>query len=157
ADRLQGVLEARRVTGYEIVSGAPSHSFASPKDRFALVTADDVFGQRTHHASSKKKRAKDALLGGVADWSQLAAGDYLVHQKHGVGRYQGLKRLAIGSAGIELDALHIEYDGGTLYLPVYRLGEVQRYVGAEGHAPKIDKLGGQTWEATRSKVARHVR
>ncbi|HSD87743.1 MAG TPA: DEAD/DEAH box helicase, partial [Kofleriaceae bacterium] len=55
------------------------------------------------------------------------------------------------------DALHLEYDGGTLYLPVYRLGEVQRYVGAEGHAPKIDKLGGVTWEATQSKVKRHVR
>ena len=51
-----------------------------------------MFGQRTHHATKQRKRAKDALLGGVADLSQLAAGDYLVHQRHGVGRYQGLKR-----------------------------------------------------------------
>ncbi|HUS27437.1 MAG TPA: DEAD/DEAH box helicase, partial [Kofleriaceae bacterium] len=71
-----------------------------------------------------------------------------------------LQTTAVGAPtpkATEIDALHHEYDGGTLYLPVYRLGEVQRYVGAEGHAPKIDKLGGVTWEATQSKVKRHVR
>jgi transcription-repair coupling factor (superfamily II helicase) len=142
--------------GVTIVSGAPAHAFASLHDRIALVTAADVFGERVHHAASNKKRAKDALLGGVSDWSQLSPGDHLVHQRHGVGRYQGLKRLAVVGSS-EVDCLQLEYDGGTLYLPVYRLGEVQRYVGAEGHAPRLDKLGGQTWEATQSKVARHVR
>ncbi|HEY0989611.1 MAG TPA: transcription-repair coupling factor, partial [Kofleriaceae bacterium] len=185
SDRLFGVLAARgidvrlaapgerpgSVDGVTLVAGAPSHSFASPRDGIAVVTAADVFGQRTHHAQSKRRRAKDALLGGVGDFSQLAAGDYLVHQRHGVGRYHGLKRLAVGATSLlastavgaaapqlqEVDTLQLEYDGGTLYLPVYRLGEVQRYVGAEGHAPRLDKLGGQTWEVTRSKVARHVR
>jgi len=170
SDRLFGVLEARGIpvrlaatgelpgalSGISIVSGAPAHSFASPKDGIAVVTAADVFGQRTHHPSARKKQAKDALLGGVSDWSQLAVGDHLVHQKHGVGRYQGLERLSVVGAP-QLDALKLEYDGGTLYLPVYRLGEVQRYVGAEGHAPRLDKLGGLTWLTTTSKVARHVR
>jgi transcription-repair coupling factor (superfamily II helicase) len=154
-DRLQGVLAARGVVGVHTVAGVLSHSFASVKDGIAFVTADDIFGERTHRPSAKKRRAKDALLGGVADWSQLAPGDFLVHQKHGVGKYLGLEKLAFKD--VQIDALKLEYDGGTLYLPVYRLGEVQRYVGAEGHAPKIDKLGGVTWEATRSKVSRHVR
>ena len=168
-ERLLGVLTARGVAvrvaaagerptehpGVTLIAGTPAHSFASEKDGVAVVTASDIFGERVHHPSSRKKRARDALLGSVSDWSQLAAGDYLVHQKHGVGRYHGLKRLTVGA--VDIDALHLEYDGGTLYLPVYRLGEVQRYVGAEGHAPKIDKLGGVTWEATRSKVSRHVR
>jgi transcription-repair coupling factor (superfamily II helicase) len=169
-DRLLGVLTARGITvrtaqpderplaqpGVTLVAGAPSYSFASPKDGVALVTTADVFGPRTHHATTQKKRARDALLGGVSDWSQLAAGDHLVHQRHGVGRYQGLERLAVVGA-TEVDCLKLEYDGGNLYLPVYRLGEVQRYVGAEGHAPRLDKLGGITWEATQSKVKRHVR
>ena len=142
------------------------------------MTAADVFGQRTHHAQRQRKRARDALLGGVGDFSMLSPGDYLVHQRHGVGRYQGLEKIEVGAPSREgvnlaalprdspvggkigplwIDALKLEYDGGTLYLPVYRLGEVQRYVGAEGHAPRLDKLGGQTWELTRSKVARHIR
>jgi transcription-repair coupling factor (superfamily II helicase) len=170
-DRLHGVLTARGLDvrlaepgerpgghdGVTLIDGAPSLGFASTKDGVAIVTAADVFGQRTHHAQSKRRRAKDALLGSVGDFSQLAAGDYLVHQRHGVGRYHGLKKLAIAAGKQEIDTLQLEYDGGTLYLPVYRLGEVQRYVGAEGHAPRLDKLGGVTWEATRSKVARHVR
>ena len=185
SDRLFGVLAARgiavrlaapgerpgAVDGVTLVAGAPAHGFASRRDGIALVTAADVFGQRTHHVQRQRKRAKDALLGGVGDFSMLSPGDYLVHQRHGVGRYHGLEKIAVGAVSLlqtsaigaaapamqQIDALRLEYDGGTLYLPVYRLGEVQRYVGAEGHAPRLDKLGGQTWEATRSKVARHVR
>ncbi len=156
-DRLAGVLEARGVTDVKLTSGTPAHAFASTKDKVALVTGDLIFGTRTHHARNSKKKARDALLGGVSDWSQLAAGDYLVHQRHGVGRYQGLKKLTVGSPPIELDALHLVYEDGTLYLPVYRVSEVQRYVGAEGHPPRLDKLGGVTWEATQSKVSRVVR
>ncbi|MDX2090014.1 MAG: transcription-repair coupling factor [Kofleriaceae bacterium] len=184
-DRLHGVLAARgfdvRIAqpgerpaitdGVSIVPGVPAHGFASVRDGVAFVTAADVFGQRTHHGKNARKKAKEALLGGVSDFSQLAPGDYLVHQKHGVGRYVGLEKLAVGTVSIlqttavgaatpelvKIDALKLEYDGGTLYLPVYRLGEVQRYVGAEGHAPKLDKLGGVTWEATTSKVKRHIR
>ncbi|MFN0250495.1 MAG: transcription-repair coupling factor [Kofleriaceae bacterium] len=171
-ERLQGVLAARGVLDQlELVSGTPIGSFASVRDGIALVTTQDIFGQRTHHARSQRKKAKDALLGGVGDFSQLTPGDYLVHQKHGVGKYLGLEKLAVGTVSIlqtsaigaiappltQIDALKLEYDGGTLYLPVYRLGEVQRYVGAEGHAPRLDKLGGVTWEATTSKVARHIR
>ena len=93
-DRLHGVLTARGIglgSTVTIVPGAPAHGFASVRDGIAVVTAADVFGQRTHHGKAKK-RAKDALLGGVSDFSQLAAGDYLVHQRHGVGRYHGLGR-----------------------------------------------------------------
>ena len=171
-DRLAGVLDQRGVADVRLVAGTPAHAFASVSDHVALVTGDLIFGARTHHAGNRKKKAKDALLGGVSDWSQLGVGDYLVHQKHGVGKYLGLKKIAVGTVSLldtvavgiikrppqhEIDALQLEYDGGTLYLPVYRLGEVQRYVGAEGHAPRIDKLGGITWEATQSKVSRTVR
>ncbi len=168
-DRLLGVLDGRGIAvrladaherpgatpGTTIFRATPTQSFAARADRLAVVTAADVFGARTHHASGKaSKRAKDALLGGVSDFGQLAPGDFLVHQRHGVGKYHGLKRIV--TSGAELDTLQLEYDGGTLYLPVYRLGEVQRYVGAEGSAPRLDKLGGVTWEVTRTKVARHV-
>ena len=141
------------------------HAITSRSSPRLIFGAADTPRQRA-------KKAKDALLGGVSDWSQLGVGDFLVHQRHGVGKYLGLKKIAVGTVSLldtvavgiikrppqhEIDALQLEYDGGTLYLPVYRLGEVQRYVGAEGHSPRIDKLGGMTWEATQSKVSRTVR
>ena len=168
-DRLMGVLAARGIAvrvaapgerptqqlGVTIVTGALAHGFAAPEDGVAVIPAQSIFGQRVHHVTGKRKRARDALLGSVGDFSQLSPGDYLVHQRHGVGRYVELAKLdVVGAANVE--TLKLEYDGGTLYLPVYRLGEVQRYVGAEGHAPKLDKLGGVTWEITRTKVERHV-
>lgn len=180
ADRLVGLLEgyglaAERAEAFapdpevaKVVIAPLSASFKSPDDGVLALGAGDIFGAKRAAPRSKSasKKAKDALLGGVGDFSQLAVGDYLVHQLHGVGRYRGLAKLAVGGSAIEaaarqgdarlLDFLHLEYDGGMLYLPVFRLGEVQRYVGAEGHAPRLDKLGGVTWEKAKGKVARHV-
>ena len=153
ADRVAGLLSQFRI---EIVHGSLSGGFASPADRLTVISTAQIFGpKRAAPRTRASKRARDALLGGVADFSQLSVGDYLVHQLHGVGRYQGLVKLPIGQTPI--DFLHLVYDGGTLYLPVFRLGEVQRYVGAEGHEPRIDRLGGLTWEKARTKASRQVR
>ncbi len=137
-----------------VVIAPLSASFVSRADGVALVSSADVFGaKKAAPRRSASKKARDALLGGVGDFSQLVGGDYLVHQLHGVGRYRALVKLP-GTGPI--DFLHLEYEGGMLYLPVYRLGEVQRYVGAEGHAPRLDRLGGATWEKARAKVSRQV-
>ena len=170
ADRLRGLLEGHGVAADRVerlalpapdpavvqLAVAPlSQSFASPADAVVAIAAGDVFGKKHHgRQRSAARRAKDALLGGVGDFAQLAPGDYLVHQLHGVGRYRGLAKLPVG--GTAIDFLHLEYDGGALYLPVFRLGEVQRYVGAEGHGPRLDKLGGVTWDKAKGKVSRQV-
>ena len=141
-----------------LVRGHLSEGFAAPADKLVLLTDRDIFGARRHTTKRQRaaaKRAREALLGGATDFSQLAPGDFLVHQVHGVGRYLGLHKLPIG--GAPMDFLQIEYSGGQLYLPVYRIGEVQRYVGAEGHKPRIDKLGGITFANSRRKVQAHVR
>src|SRR5690606_17890625 len=83
------------------------------------------------------KRARAALMGSVGDFSQLQPGDHVVHELHGVGQYQGLVKLPATRSGPEIDFLHLEYTGGRLYLPVYRLGEVHRYVGAERQALQL--------------------
>ena len=171
ADRLHGLLEGHGLAADRVeqitrtpdrddpvqIAVAPlSGSFLSAADGLLVITAADVFGIKRHAPRNKSaaKRAKDALLGGVGDFAQLAPGDFLVHQLHGVGRYRGLAKLPLG--GTAIDFLQLEYDGGTLYLPVFRLGEVQRYVGAEGHGPRLDKLGGVTWEKAKGKVTRQV-
>jgi transcription-repair coupling factor (superfamily II helicase) len=141
-----------------LVRGLLSAGFGLPEQRLALIGEDEIFGPRRHGASQQQaaaRRAHKALLGASSDFSTLAAGDHLVHQVHGVGRYEGLKKLPVG--GTLIDFLQLTYDGGNLYLPVYRLSELTRYVGAEGHKPRLDKLGGVTWERARRKVASEVR
>src|SRR5262249_62276070 len=109
-----------------------------------------------------RQSAKHAPPGGAGDFSLLSPGDYLVHQRPGVGRYHGLEKIAVGTVSLlqttaigaavpapqQIDALKLEYDGGTLYLPVYRLREVHRYVGAPGHTPPRPKRRGPTPERT---------
>ena len=141
-----------------LVRGRLSAGFTLPADRVAILSDDDIFGARraqSTHQRQAARRARDALMGGVADFSQLQPGDFVVHRLHGIGQYQGLAKLPLG--GTPIDFLHLAYDGGTLYLPVFRLDEVQRYVGADGLKPRLDKLGGITWEKSRRKAAREVR
>ena len=141
-----------------LVRAPVSAGFTLPGDRTAVVSDDDIFGARRAASTRQKqaaRRAREALLGGVSDFSQLQPGDFVVHRVHGIGHYQGLTKLPV--AGTPIDFLQITYDGGQLYLPVYRLDEVQRYVGAEGQTPRVDKLGGLTWEKSRRKAAAEVR
>ena len=141
-----------------LVRGRLSTGFTLPADRIALLGDEDIFGPRrtvSNRQTQAARRARDALLGGVSDFSQLAPGDFVVHRVHGIGHYQGLTKLPV--AGTPIDFLQLTYDGGQLYLPVYRLDEVQRYVGAEGQKPRLDKLGGVTWEKSRRKAGVEVR
>jgi transcription-repair coupling factor (superfamily II helicase) len=86
----------------------------------------------------------------------LQTGDYVVHVEHGIGRYLGLIHRTVGQNTVDL--LCVEYTGGDkLYLPVYRLNQIQKYSGGEQKEPKIDRLGGQTFAKTKSKVAKAVR
>lgn len=178
AERLEAVLSGRGITcrrhqawpaadpadpvdgAVTLIHGTPTASFASAADQLVVLRCSDVFGAPIREHRATARRAKAALLGNVNDFGELEIGNYLVHQRHGVGRYRGLVRLPMAPPGSGsttlIDFLNLEYDGATLYLPVYRLGEVQRYVGGEGHAPRLDKLGGITWEATRKKVSRHI-
>jgi transcription-repair coupling factor (superfamily II helicase) len=169
ADRLHGLLEghglaADRVERLGVADAvqlmvAPlSQSFASAADGLLAIAAGDVFGKKHHgpRQKSASKRAKDALLGGVGDFAQLAPGDFLVHVDHGIGIYRGLKELAAGGTKSEL--LAIEYLGGDkLFLPVDRLASIQRYGASDGVQPRIDKLGGETWQKTKGKVKASLR
>jgi transcription-repair coupling factor (superfamily II helicase) len=162
------VVEARSVRLEELVPGAPpviyagdlSAGFALGADRLALLTADEVFGPRrrtTVQQRAAARRARKALEGGIGDFSQIEPGGFLVHEMHGIGLYKGLAKLPVTKGGPAIDFLQLEYVGGQLYVPVYRLGEVSRYVGAEGHTPRLDKLGGLTWEKTRRKISVQVK
>src|SRR5690606_32868664 len=120
-----------------------------------FVTEEEVFGTRAHKQRSKKKSRKGRAEAFLEDLRELSPGDFVVHADHGVGRYLGLERKALSLSkseryhGVEaptFEVLVVEYAGGDkLYLPVTRLHQIQKFAGAEGHTPKLDRLGGSTF------------
>ena len=129
-----------------------SRGFALPGEQLAVVTEEEIFGPR-----EKRHRRTDWQEGAALDGlAQLAPGDYLVHAEHGIGTYRGLVELTAG--GMPNEMLRIEYLGGDrLFLPVHRLNLVQRYGGADGVTPRIDRLGGQSWEKAKRNVKKSLR
>jgi transcription-repair coupling factor (superfamily II helicase) len=126
-----------------------SAGFVLPIEGIAVATEEEIFGPR------EKRRARSVWResAAVEALAQLETGDLLVHAEHGIGIYRGLVELEVGRVVSEL--LRIEYAGGDrLFLPVHRLNLVQRYVGADGHAPRLDRLGGRTWEKAKHGVRR---
>ncbi|MCR9094468.1 MAG: transcription-repair coupling factor [bacterium] len=129
-----------------------SEGFVWPDQALAIVTDEEIFGVRQKKRNRTGWREGQSL-DGIA---QLAPGDFLVHHDHGIGIYKGLHELSAGGRSNEL--LAIEYLGGDkLFLPVDRLSRVQRYGAADGVKPRIDKLGGETWEKVRGKVKASLR
>ena len=135
-----------------------SSGFVDATNKISLLTDAEIFGPRKNVSSRQhaaRKRAHKALSGQLASFENLSVGDYIVHEKHGVGVYQGLAKLPMKNDAGEF--LHIHYRDGTLYLPIYRIHEVRCYVGAQGHAPRVDRLGGSTWATKGKAVSRDVR
>ncbi|HEV8246052.1 MAG TPA: transcription-repair coupling factor, partial [Polyangiaceae bacterium] len=165
ADRLAGLLGHRGLPVARLGAGASAERAAlsitvaplargtiAPLEGFVLLTEEEIFGPRAHRPPQGKKRSARAML---EDLRALDPGDFIVHVEHGIGRYLGLQRQLVGGVGVDL--LVVEYAGGDkLFLPVYRLNQIQKYSGGEG-APKLDRLGGQTFGRTKAKVAKRVR
>jgi transcription-repair coupling factor (superfamily II helicase) len=134
-----------------IVTAPLARGVLAPAAGFALITEEEIFGPRAHRPAAKQRSAR-ALL---QDLRALAVGDFVVHVDHGVGRYLGLERRAIGA--VHVDLLVVEYAGGDrLFLPVYRLNQIEKYAGGDT-TPKVDRLGGQTFSKTKARVERRVR
>ena len=130
-----------------IVVGPLSQGFALPADGLVFLAEEEIFGERRHRRRSRPRPVADYLTG----LSQLAAGDYVVHTDHGIARYHGLQHLSV--ADTTGDYLHLEYTGGDkLYVPVERINLVQKYAGADGKEPGLDRLGGQAWERVKRKT-----
>ena len=129
-----------------------SDGFEIPMQKLVVVTEEEIFGKR------ERRRHRTAFKEGVAveGIAQLQPGDFLVHSDHGIGLYRGLGELKAGGTPQEL--LCIEYAGGDkLFLPVHRLNLVSRYAAFEGITPKIDRLGGESWQKARGKVKKSLR
>ena len=140
-----------------VTCGHLVHGIVDDEAQVAVVTGDDLSGQKT---STRDMRKMPARRKKQIDPLELKAGDYVVHEQHGVGRFVEMKQREIGGAVREY--LVLEYGpskrGGPndmLYVPADTLDQVTRYVGGEN--PSLDRLGGGDWTKRKNKARRAVR
>ncbi len=138
--------------GVTVTLGGLSAGFEIPSQKFLLIT------HRYIAAASKRKhrRVKDAKEIGSLD--ELRRGDYVVHEAHGIGIFDGINRIT--NDGVTKDYIKIKYaKTDVLYVPVTQLDLVSRYIGAaaEEGGIKLNRLGGEQWQKTRTRVKRAVK
>jgi len=120
-----------------------------PGSRVAIITEADLTGRR-----SSRRAGPSARRGGPSIFEDLKTGDFVVHEVHGVGVYEGMTRRAIG--GVERDYLLLSYKGGDrLYVPVDQIGTVRQYIG--GETPTLHRLGGADFARSKQRVRSAVR
>ncbi len=151
-DRDFSTERSRRDGKVDLLVGKLSRGFRLQDERLMVVAEEEIFGKRQKRRGLSEVRQKQIL----SSLAELKPGDFMVHLDFGVGTYRGLQHLVLGE--LEGDFLLLEYAGADkLYLPVDRINLVQRYVGAEGVEPKVDRLGGTSWEKAKAKAREAVK
>lgn len=137
------LLRPGRIT---VISGELTAGFRFWNENWLLLTENDIFGMQ------KKRRLHTKNSGAQLQYfSEIKAGDYVVHSVHGIGRYIGVENVLVD--GVHRDYLLLAYAGDDkLYVPVEQVGMLHKYVGNEGQAPRLSKMGGADWKRVQSKA-----
>lgn len=152
--QVRQIIGALDFPAVNFVLSAVSGGFECAELNLAVITEKELLGaekkQRLRRSHSRLQGEK------IESFLDLAAGDYVVHISQGIGRYLGVERLKVGENA--RDYLLIQYAGtDKLYLPVDQLDLIQKYIGSEGKAPKLYKLGGSEWQRVKARVRASVR
>ncbi len=134
-----------------ILTGRLSAGFSWPGLGLFLITEEEIFGSKVHRPRGRRTAAAPFLT----SFRELRPGDFVVHADYGVGEYLGLNHLTVD--GHSTDLLTIRYEpAAKLYVPLYSLDKVQKYTGAEGAPPKVNRLGAPQWQRTKEKVKKDL-
>jgi len=152
--RLEQFFEDKGIVGeenFKIRIGHLQCGFVVDEIRLVLITSREIFGL------ARRRRRRYVREGPpVRSPFELEVGDLVVHVEHGIGRYLGVVPLRID--GKRQEFLAIEYqDGDKLYVPLHQISLVQKYIGVEGFAPRISKLGSPTWQLAKKKAKEAAR
>jgi transcription-repair coupling factor (superfamily II helicase) len=135
-----------------LVDSPLAAGFDLPAARLHWVSESELFGQ-LRLGTGKKKGAQRSRP--PVSFEELNIGDIVVHTSHGLGRYEGLVNIELG--GIANDFFQLVYrDQDKLYVPVDQLKVISKYQGLSETEPKLDKLGGKSWQVRREKVKEEV-
>ena len=164
-ERLREALPASAAEFLVLVDGEISRGFRLPLAGVVVYGETQLFAEPG--TSRRRRRKLGPFLSGIRD---LKVGEFVVHEDHGIGQFVGMRSLGgessqaglppalaeMGAAeALAVEVMEILYAGGkTLLLPLSRLDQIQRYSGIEGFAPRLDKLGGSSWNKTKSRVKR---
>lgn len=130
---------------------ALSHGFQYPDIKFAVIAAPDIFGVTRKKGKTHKKTGEK-----IAAFTDLKVGDFVVHESHGIGIYNGTVRIC--SEGTYRDYLYVQYKGNDkLYIPTDQLDRIQKFIGSDKATPHLNKLGGTEWKRQKAKVKESVK
>jgi transcription-repair coupling factor (superfamily II helicase) len=122
-----------------------SYGFEIPSAHAIVLGINDIFGRVKKQVKKGKSTQQEDIF------SDLSAGDFVVHEVHGKGKYLGLKTLEAG--GNIAEYMEIEYRGGDkLYIPTAQIDRVQKYIGSEDAQPQLSRLGGKDWENAKTRA-----
>ncbi|MDZ4677316.1 MAG: transcription-repair coupling factor [Oligoflexia bacterium] len=132
-----------------IISRPLTSSARFVDEKLIFLREEDIFGSRVHREQKKSKGTLDQRTRSLS-FGDLNPGDLIAHTLHGVGVYEGLKKIAV--QGVENEFIQLKYkDNDKLYLPVYRIAQIQKFSGVGGSAI-IDRLGSTSWQKAKIKV-----
>ena len=132
------------------------HGLLTADPALAIITESQLTGQRAQQRRRRRRSSGREIENIISNLSELSIGAPVVHQDHGIGRYQGLQKLEVG--GIETEFLILEYaNKDKLYVPVSSLHCISRYTGASPDTAPLHKLGGDQWTKAKKKAATRIR
>jgi len=147
-ERLQYLLKYDSISYHE---DEISSGFSFPDAKFTAVSENEIFGRKKRYKTAVKHVSSKP----IDTFVELQPDDYIVHIEYGIGIFRKIER--IHAAGRERDYIKIEYANNEhVFIPIEQVDMLQKYIGQEGSAPRLDVLGGRTWESKKQRVRKSV-
>ena len=153
AERIREYLAVADVeAGVTYRTGSLSSGFIMDDSKVCFITESDIYPENHRRARKPKKKKKSS---DTIEFSDLHKGDYIVHEAHGIGRFEGIQ--PVTADGQTRDYLVIRYAGSdVLYIPTEQLDIIQKYIGNSGNPPALSRLSGGSWKRQRERARKAI-
>ena len=150
AENINDFLERRGLLNkVKTAVGSLTAGIEFPEKKVCYIWDGDIFKAHKYSRPAGKKKLSNTQV--IRSFSDMQYGDYVVHENHGIGKFLGIEQLIVQN--VKKDYLKIKYAGeDALYVPVEQMDIIQKYVGSDGNAPKINKLSSPEWRKTKAKA-----